>query len=75
MQKQDYQNLRECPFCGGEAKMQFGWPAQQKKQKMVFVKCKSCGCKTKTVYQMAYQAWDDCKRYAVEAWNRRVQNE
>ncbi len=54
--------------------MQFGWPAQQKNQKMVFVKCKSCGCKTQTIYQKAYQAWEDCKQYAAEAWNRRLNN-
>jgi len=65
--------LKPCPFCGGEAKMQFGWPSQQgREQKMVFVICKTCCGKTKTIRQAPFQAWEDCKRYAVELWNRRV---
>ena len=66
--------LKPCPFCGGEAKMQFGWPAQQGKdrQKIVFVMCKTCRCKTQTIRQAPYQAWEDCKRYAVALWNTRI---
>jgi len=65
--------LKPCPFCGGKAKIQLWWPAAQKaNKKTIFIMCKSCGCKTQTVYQVPYMAWDDCKRYAIEAWNRRA---
>lgn len=33
--------------------------------------CPFCGGEVK----MPYQAWDDCKRYAEEAWNRRAKDE
>lgn len=73
MKPSEQPHLEPCPFCGGEAKMQFGWPSQQGgRQRMVFVMCKTCRCKTQTVYQLRYMAWEDCKRYAVELWNRRT---
>ena len=53
------EELKPCPFCGGQAKMQFGYPRQQKdKLKQVFIKCCVCKAKTATMYQQPYQAWE-----------------
>lgn len=65
--------LKPCPFCGGIAKVQYGYPSQQKNRRnQVFVKCTKCMAKTETVYQEAYEAWADCELHAVAKWNRRV---
>lgn len=65
--------LKPCPFCGGEAKMKFGNPSQQKQnQKSVFIQCKTCKAKTETIRQMPYEAWEDCKETAINSWNRRA---
>lgn len=39
---------------------------------MSFVQCTNCNAKTKTITQVAFMAWQDVDRYAVEAWNRRT---
>ena len=65
--------LKPCPFCGGEAKLKHGKPWQQKKQgRFAFVQCLGCEAKTQTFFQYAYQAWQEVDRYAIEAWNGRV---
>ena len=64
--------LELCPFCGGVAKLKFGKPCQQKQnRRQAFVQCTKCGAKSQTVFQLAYQSWEDTKRYAVALWNRR----
>lgn len=66
--------LKPCPFCGGEAMMQYGYPRQQGgKWKKVFVKCKVCKAKTQTIDQLPFQAWEECKKRAKDAWNRRAE--
>lgn len=68
--------LKLCPFCNGEAKMQYGLPNRQDNRcKEVFVRCKVCNAKTKTVRQYPLQKWEDCKQMAILLWNRRVGNE
>ena len=65
--------LKPCPFCGGEAKMKHGFPNRQNKRiRQSLVQCKVCGCRTVTYEQLAYQAWSEVDRIASEAWNRRV---
>jgi Lar family restriction alleviation protein len=67
--------LKPCPFCGGEAKLLYGKPWQQKQNmRSAFVQCRICRAKTVTFFQNAYEAWQDTVKYAVEAWNRRVNN-
>lgn len=67
--------LKLCPFCNGEAKIQYSFPNRQGNRcKEVFVKCKVCNAKTKTVRQYPLQKWEDCKQMAILLWNRRVNN-
>ena len=68
----DKPELKPCPFCGGKAKLKLGMPYQQKPdRKQAFVQCTSCQAKTITYFRLPYQSWEDTKRYAIEAWNRR----
>lgn len=60
-------NLKPCPFCGGEADI---YSINGKKQ----VRCKRCRCRTP---RMSRSDWfpkpeKDNTELAVEAWNRRV---
>lgn len=54
--------LKECPFCGNEAKLFFGMG------EMWGVTCKSEHCG-------AIPAWHKTKEAAAEAWNRRAATE
>jgi Lar family restriction alleviation protein len=59
MPNNDCQKLRECPFCGGKAKIQGrGYLTEDYR-----VYCTSCGCSTKQ--------WTQTKEEAIAAWNRR----
>ena len=51
------EELRKCPFCGGEAEMFFDVPYAS------YVECLKCGSRTKICYT---------KAEAIAAWNRRV---
>ena len=53
--------LRECPFCGGEAEI------IENEYECVDVSCKNMGCRGFTDY-LQYGSRDE----AIEAWNRRV---
>ena len=65
--------LKPCPFCGAEAKIKHGFPGQQQKgMRQAVVQCKSCGCRTVTFKQLAYERWSDVDEQAAEAWNRRT---
>lgn len=68
--------LKPCPFCGGEAKLKFGFPRQQKQGlKQAFVQCKVCKAKTVTNFQLPYESWEFVKTFVVNAWNRRADSE
>lgn len=68
------EELKPCPFCGGEARLKHGKPYQQGKgKKSAFVQCRVCDAKTKTVFDLAYQAWQDMDKFAIERWNRRAE--
>lgn len=65
--------LKPCPFCGVEAKIKHAFPGQQQKRmRQAVVQCKSCGCRTVTLRQLAYERWSDVDEQAAEAWNRRA---
>lgn len=64
MQKQDYQNLRECPFCGGEAVMQDLFLIGAK---WFYVKCVECGA--------GINAPAPSENMAANKWNRRADDD
>jgi Lar family restriction alleviation protein len=51
-------DLKPCPFCGGEAEMQYIGTCCP----LYFISCKECGCK---------QATSISKEAVIEAWNTR----
>ena len=65
MQKNDYPKLRECPFCGGKVKRVIGVMG------LNFFKCKECGA----VVSFDNDYYNTHKNEAIEAWNRRVNDE
>lgn len=66
MQKKDYQKLRECPFCGGEAMLNAG-----NDRNYSLVKCRDCGAESGMVKVSAEYCADE---RAIYAWNRRTEN-
>lgn len=61
--------LKPCPFCGGKADF-----SQEPHLGLIAVVCKNC------MGQIPYQfdfgkGSDEGKRKAIEAWNRRINNE
>ena len=56
MQNEDCQKLRECPFCGGEAELE--WEGDS-----YVISCKECN---------AEMAFELTRESAIEAWNRRT---
>lgn len=65
MQKNDYPKLRECPFCGGKVKRVIGVMG------LNFFKCKECGA----VVSFDNDYYNTHKNEAIEAWNRRIDND
>ena len=64
--KEQTNNLLNCPFCGGEARL------QRKKRNLhgYYVICKSCGCRT-SFYQYKYDSLEKLREQAIEVWNTR----
>ena len=58
--------LKPCPFCGGKAKYICSMPYNA-------VKCTKCGTLGKTVVDSYEQ--QDGKAEAIEAWNRRAEDD
>lgn len=65
MQKKDYPKLLECPFCGGKVKRVIGVMG------LNFFKCKECGA----VVSFDNDYYNTHKNEAIEAWNRRIDND
>lgn len=64
MQKNDYQKLRECPFCGGEAGE---YLISSINGTMIGIECKNPKC----LISPMTPAWKR-RAEATKAWNRRV---
>lgn len=78
--------LKPCPFCGGRAELK---PGKLYADDVVFVKCTKCHARTNFVW-INHPSLDittgmlkegeryteqQAKKKAIEAWNRRVNNE
>ena len=68
--------LKPCPFCGGEAKLKettecHGHGMYLKKY---YVMCEKCGCNGVGAYVYDKSA-QQCKDFVVSRWNRRVDND
>lgn len=67
------EELETCPLCDGQAKLCHGLPSTQNRGTyQAFVRCKKCGCKTKTFFQAAYESKADVDKAAKDSWNLRV---
>ncbi len=62
--------LKPCPFCGGEAEMVTTVLCHMS---MAYVKCKECDAKAQTFGDRSHDG--SYIFSAIEAWNRRVQDE
>ena len=62
MQKQDYQNLRECPFCGAIPRV-WRWGIQEH----IVIECSNYDVDTHRVYM---EGTDE--EEVIKAWNRRA---
>ena len=59
MAKRKNDELKRCPFCGGEAHIRgYAW---------TYVECEKCYART--------VAFDSIEKDAIEAWNRRINDE
>ena len=56
--------LKPCPFCGGEAELKINYCA-------AYIKCKVCDVSTKHILESPIYC---AKDKAVEAWNGRTDN-
>lgn len=66
----DERELLPCPFCGGRAVLRRG----NRDKHGYYVVCHSCGGST-AFYSDRFTSREDNKKHAIEAWNRRVDNE
>lgn len=57
--------LLNCPFCGGEARLQ-----RRAKKHGYYVVCKSCGCRT-PYFQYQFDSNEKLREEAITAWNTR----
>lgn len=69
------EDLKGCPFCGGEA---FLWSGYGRYGYFAYCKCDICGATSKT-FSLGDSLPDDwenmtASRKAVNAWNRRYDN-
>lgn len=71
-----FEELKQCPFCGGNAVLLHGKPNQlEKGTTQAFVQCSTCKAKTKTFINRGGQSYIDSHievdKLAMDAWNKR----
>lgn len=62
------ENLKPCPFCGGEAEV-----FEEKGGEVVSIACSECGCGT--AYMSGASSTEKKIETATQDWNRRVSDE
>ena len=63
-----FQELKPCPFCGGEAELNHEFMPIEKS----YVRCRKCDINGQAFGKAFGYASDD---KAIEAWNRRVEDD
>lgn len=67
------EELKPCPFCGGEACMDSGtYVIGRKTYRTAKCKCRECGVTRSAVLDI-YASLDEAESKAIEAWNRRAE--
>lgn len=69
------EELKRCPFCGGEAKIRHVGKAPKKHDLGVQVRCKICSCGTEVLYPFWHFGYEQRKNLVIERWNRRVKED
>lgn len=69
------QELKLCPFCGGEAKLRHVGKASKKHDLGVQVRCKHCECGTMVIYPLPYFGYEQRKNIVIERWNKRAEED
>lgn len=64
------EQLKRCPFCGGEAKLQ----RRRRTSCGYYVICKNCGVRT-PFFQYQFDSWEKLQEEAITAWNTRKPTE
>lgn len=64
-------NLKPCPFCGGEAVLNHGHMITATGQYLANVKCSECGIATRVVWST--DSPEEAVKEAIEAWNKRAE--
>lgn len=62
--------LRKCPFCGGEAQIRTGITSSVPRASKAIVICKSCNSSSDWFYDKELNG--EFIMLAIEAWNRRT---
>ena len=67
--------LKPCPFCGGNAKIESIPPDEQYETTAYYISCEHCGSSTSFGYIYADKTARECTRKeTVDKWNRRAGN-
>lgn len=67
--------LKPCPFCGGEAKIESLPPDEQYETTSYYISCYDCGSSTSFGYIYVDKTARECtKKETIDKWNRRADN-
>jgi Lar family restriction alleviation protein len=66
--------LKPCPFCGGDAVL-YNQSSKYTDRNSYLVNCSNCSCRTREFAYYEIKARRETEQKAIEAWNRRVDND
>lgn len=64
------EELKKCPFCGGEAETIGNYSARRKEKYRATIKCVECDA---SISRDSEAGINCAEKEAIEAWNRRTQ--